>query len=70
VELFRRPHGGRITVENGSDILFDVDVVAGGPDGVTFTPPLACYAGSTTIIKAHPAAGVTGKVNVNAYVLA
>lgn len=64
------PTGGRVTIECGSDVLFDVDVIAGGPAGYTFTPPLALYAGSSAVVKAHPAAGVTGKVNVNAYVLA
>jgi hypothetical protein len=63
------PTGGRLTVQNHTDIVVDLDITASGPDGVRFDPPLLMAAGTTATVRLHPAAGVTGKVNVVAFVI-
>lgn len=64
---------GRLTVADSSGNLFDIDITAAtnGSPGfgvVPFTPPLASQIQNSALtVTLGAAAGVTGKVNVEAY---
>jgi hypothetical protein len=61
------PTGGRLRIQDGATDVFDIDITAGGPGSITFSPPRRCSALSVvTSVLAAGGAGITGKINVNA----
>jgi hypothetical protein len=61
------PTGGRLKIEDVSGtIVFDIDIVSGGPGFIPFTPPKKNAAANTAMIITLYAggAGIQGKLNV------
>jgi len=63
------PTGGRLYIDYGGNFAFDIDITAGGPGFVFWQPPVEAAKASYVIITlAAGGAGVTGKLNVHAWV--
>jgi|ERR1051326_2029544 hypothetical protein len=60
------PTGGRLTVEDGSgNYIVDVDLPAGGPNSINFTPPLEGTINTAMIVTmAAPGGSIVGKLNI------
>jgi len=63
------PAGGRITIQDGiGSFVFDLDIIAGGPDSISFKRPKRGTANTAMIITLAAAGGViVGKLNITAY---
>lgn len=65
------PTGGKLTLEDvsGTTVL-EVDITAGGPGFLPFSPPIRNAAANTALIVTLAAggSGITGKLAVNAWV--
>ena len=63
------PTGGSLTITDGTDTFFSIDITAAGPGQVTFDPPMALTVSTNGIITlADPQGSVVSKLWVNAYV--
>jgi hypothetical protein len=60
------PTGGRLKIEDGSgNIVFDIDITAGGPGFVPFAQPLQGTAATALIVTLTAGgSGIQGKVTV------
>lgn len=57
------PTGGNLTIKDGSNVVFNLDITAGGPGSILFRVPLRATPGNTlTITLAAGGASVSGKV--------
>ncbi len=62
------PTGGRLTVEDGAAVVFDLDITAAGPGHIAFPNPLRGEVGQALTVKlAAAGASVVGKVNAYRY---
>ena len=59
------PVAGRLTIENGAgDIVFDIDIIAAGPNSILFEPKVRGSLNTALIITLFAGgAGVIGKLN-------
>jgi hypothetical protein len=59
------PTGGRLTVEDGAAVVFDIDITAKGAGRVPFEPPLRGTINTALTITLYDGgAAVVGKLNV------
>lgn len=62
------PTGGRLTIVTNAVAVFEIDITAGGPGFIPFSPALASVRGmALTITLAAGGAGITGRLNVIGY---
>jgi hypothetical protein len=59
------PTGGRLTITDAGNTVFDIDIVEEGAGAILFPKPKRCTSGSAAVVTlAAGGAGIQGKVNV------
>lgn len=59
------PTGGNITITDGGNTVFSVDVTTGGPGFVSFNPAMEATIGNTLVVTlAAGGAAIVGKLNL------
>lgn len=60
------PAAGRLTIEDGGTVIFDIDIPTKGPGFFNFIPPRVMTSGAEAVVTLFSGAGsVVGKVNAN-----
>jgi hypothetical protein len=64
------PTGGRLSISDGSNTLFDIDIVASGPLVINWPVPVCGGPNVTlTVTLAAPGGAIVGKLNILAFAL-
>lgn len=61
------PAGGKLTIEDDTTAVFEVDITAGGANQITLPPVIGTVAKKVVITLAAAGGAIVGKLNVAAF---